>query len=175
MALVALSVFDFIWKNFVRLYCDSCHISIHLKNLSKLVNFCVVILILKMEKIHNVFGILFFIISRKVKMQMKCKKTPICTVYGEASVTDRMCQKRFVKFCAGDFLLDDAPWSRRPAEVDSDQIETLIENTQGYTTRGIVKILKIVKSIKLLVKNEKCVFYLMEKIKQTFWPTQYLQ
>ena len=97
----------------------------------------------------------------------------IYAVYGEGAVTDQICQKRFTKFHAGDFSLDDAPRSVRPAEVD--QIKTLIENNQGYTTRGIVKILKIVKSIKLLVKNEKCVFYLMEKIKQTFWPTQYLQ
>ena len=31
-----------------------------------------------------------------------------------------MCQKQFIKFCAGDFLLDPAPWSGRPAEVDRD-------------------------------------------------------
>ena len=36
-----------------------------------------------------------------------------------------MCQKWFPKFHARDFLLDDAPQSGRPAEVDSDQIETL--------------------------------------------------
>ena len=39
-----------------------------------------------------------------------------------------MGQKQFSKFCAGDFLLDDAPKSGRPVEVDNDQIETLIEN-----------------------------------------------
>ena len=67
MALISL-VFNFIQNNFVRLYCDSCHISVHLKkNLSKLVNFCVDILILKMEEKSNIFGILCFIISRKVK------------------------------------------------------------------------------------------------------------
>ena len=58
----------------------------------------------------------------------------ICAVYGEGAVTDRMCQKWFAKFCAGDFSLDSAPRSGRPAEVDSDQIETLIENSQRYTT-----------------------------------------
>ena len=31
---------------------------------------------------------------------------------------------------AGDFSLDDAPGSDTPAEVDSDQIETSIENNQ---------------------------------------------
>ena len=49
----------------------------------------------------------------------------ICTVYGEGAVTDRMCQKWFVKFCAGDFSLDDATRLGRSVEVDSDQIKTL--------------------------------------------------
>ena len=34
----------------------------------------------------------------------------ICAVYGEGAVTDSTCQKWFVKFCAGDFSLDDAWW-----------------------------------------------------------------
>ena len=46
-------------------------------------------------------------------------------VYGEGAVTDQMCQKWFAKFCAGDFLLHNAPLSGRPAEADSDQMETL--------------------------------------------------
>ena len=50
------------------------------------------------------------------------------------------------KFHAGDFSLDDAPRSGRPVEVDSDQIETLIENNQRYTTQEIADILKISKS-----------------------------
>ena len=32
-----------------------------------------------------------------------------------------------MKFYAGDFWLDDAPWSGRPVEIDNDQIKTLIE------------------------------------------------
>ena len=66
----------------------------------------------------------------------------ICAVYGKGSVTDQTCQKWFVKFRAGDFSLDDAPWSGRPVEVDSDPIQTLIENNQRYTTRKIADILK---------------------------------
>ena len=52
----------------------------------------------------------------------------------------------------------------KPAEADSDQIETLVENNQRDTN-----ILKISKSIKLL---EKKVFYFTEKNIQTFWPMQ---
>ena len=56
------------------------------------------------------------------------KKNKICAVQGKGAVTDRMFQKWFAKIHAGDFSLDDAPWSGRPAEVDSDQTETLTEN-----------------------------------------------
>ena len=112
------------------------------KDLSKLVNFRVGILILKMEEKSNIFSILCFIISRKVKMQLKCKKN-ICAVYGEGAVTD---QKWFAKFSAGDFSLDDAPPSGRPVDVDSDQNETLIENNQCYAMQEIADILKISKS-----------------------------
>ena len=78
-----------------------------------------------------------------------------------------MCQKWFEKFCAGDFSLDDAPQLGRPVEVDSDQVETLIENNQCYTTKEIANILKISKSLRLLLKM-KNVSYFMEKTKQTF-------
>ena len=49
-------------------------------------------------------------------------------------MTDRTYQKQFAKFPAGDFSLDDAPQqSGRPAQVDSDQIETLTESNQCYS------------------------------------------
>ena len=70
----------------------------------------------------------------------------ICAVYGEGAVTDQTCQKWFAKFRAGDFSLDAAPWSGRPVEVDSNQIETLIEKNQHYTMLEILDILKISKS-----------------------------
>ena len=66
-------------------------------------------------------------------MQLKCRKKKICVLYGEGVVTDRMCQKWFVKFHAWDFWLDDAPRLDRPVEVDGDQTETLIKNNQRYS------------------------------------------
>ena len=49
-------------------------------------------------------------------MQLKCKKKKkkICAVYGEGPVVDQTCQKWFVKFSAGDFLLGEAPLLGRP-------------------------------------------------------------
>ena len=57
-----------------------------------------------------------------------------------------ICQKWFAKSHAGDLLLDSAPWSGRPVEVDSNQIETLIENSQCCAMQEIAYILKISKS-----------------------------
>ena len=71
-----------------------------------------------------------------------------------------MYQKWFVKFREGDFSLDDAPWSGRPVEVDSDQIETLIENNRHYNMQEIADILKIPKSIKLSAKMKNVSFIL---------------
>ena len=49
-----------------------------------------------------------------------------------------MCQKWFMNFLAEDLA--------RTVEVDSDQIEILIENNQHYTTQEIANILKICNS-----------------------------
>ena len=62
-------------------------------------------------------------------------------------------------FCAGDVSLDDAPQSGRPVEVDNDQIKTLIENNEHYTMREIADILKISKSLKLLLKMKNVSFH----------------
>ena len=74
-----------------------------------------------------------------------------------------MCLKWFANFHAGDFLLGDAPWLGRPVEVDSDQIETVIENSQHYKTQEIADILKIPKSIKLLVKMINVSYFMGKK------------
>ena len=62
---------------------------------------------------------------------------------GKGAVTDQTCQKWFVQFRAGDLLLDNALWSDRPVEVDSNQIKTLIENSQHYTRWETENMLKI--------------------------------
>ena len=61
----------------------------------------------------------------------------------------------------------------RPVEVDSDQIKTLIDNNQRYTTWEIANILKISKLIKLLVKMKNVSLISRKKTMETFWPTQY--
>ena len=77
-----------------------------------------------------------------------------------------------MKFCAEDFLLDDASWLGGPVDGDSDEIETLIENNQIYSTREIADMLKIPTYIKLLVQMKKCVFYGKNHV--DVWPIQYV-
>ena len=73
-------------------------------------------------------------------------------VCGEGAVTHQTCQKWFAKFHAADFLLGNALSLGGPVEVDRNQIETLIENNHCSTMWEIAAILKISKSVKLLVK-----------------------
>ena len=100
--------------------------------------------------------------------------TEMRAVYGEGAVTDWTCQKWFAEFRAGDFSLDDAPFQGRLVEVHSDQIETLIENNECSAMRETADILKICKSLKLLVKMKNVSFILQKKTKRTFWATQYI-
>ena len=92
----------------------------------------------------------------------------IYTVYGEGAVTDQMCQKWFAKFHAGDFSLHNDPWLGRLLEIDNDQTETLTENNQRYTTWEIADILKISRSIKLLVKMKNVSFILWKRLHRLF-------
>ena len=80
-------------------------------------NFCVAVLILKMEQIAQYFWHIMLYYFKKGKNATEMHKE-MCAVYGEITVTDCTCQKCFVKFCAGDFLLARAPWPGRPVEVD---------------------------------------------------------
>ena len=79
MALLVI-VFNFIQNNFVRLYCDSCHISMHLKNFSKLVNICAAILILKMEEDRQHFHrvMLYYFKKGKNTTEMQKKRFVQC-------------------------------------------------------------------------------------------------
>ena len=119
-----------------------------------------------MKKICNIFGILCFIISRKVEMQQKHAKRFVQCVEKVLWLIE--CQKWFAKFCVGDFFLDDAPRSVRPVEVNSDQIKTLIENNPHYTVQEIADILKISKSMNLLVKMKNVSFILWKKPRGLF-------
>ena len=82
----------------------------------------------------------------------------MCQVYGAGAVTNRTCPKWFAKFCAGHFSLDNAPSLGRSVEIDSDQIETLIDNNQCYTMQETADVLKISKSIKKWVKRKNVSF-----------------
>ena len=92
----------------------------------------------------------------------------IYAVCREGDRTDQTWQKQFAKFHVGYFLLDNVPWSGRPVEVDSDQIETLTEKIQHYNMWEIANILKVSKSIKFWgkMKMAKPINKISKKTKQ---------
>ena len=69
-----------------------------------MVNFCVAILILKVEENKQHFPHTMLYYFKKGKNTTEMQKE-ICAVYGEGTKTDRTCQKWFAKFiCTIDIL-----------------------------------------------------------------------
>ena len=111
---------------------------------------------------YATFPAYYALLFQKGKNATGTHTEKICAVCGEGPVTDRMCQKWFAKFHAGDFLLDDAPRSGKIDQLKLIAINfrTLMENNQCYITWEISDILRISKSIKLLVKMKNVSFIL---------------
>ena len=119
---------NFIWSIFVRLYYELLY-QCALKKI-KICEFLCSHFNSEYRR-KKIFGILCFIISRKIKCNWNTHTHKMnCTAYGEGTMMNWLCQKWFVKFCPGDFLLDGAPWFERPVKVNGDQIETFVENNQ---------------------------------------------
>ena len=123
-------------------------------------NFCVAILILKMEEnMQHSWHIMLYYFKEGTNATEMQKE--MFLQFMEKGPWLIECVKKWSeKFCAGDVLLDDASRSDRPVNIDSDQYETLIENNQCYTMQEIADILKLSKSIKLLVKTKNVSFIL---------------
>ena len=66
--------------------------------------------------------------------------------YGEKALNDRQCQNCFDKFRSWDYSPKDEQRSRRPNEVDDDQIKVIIESDHHITVREIEEMLEIPKS-----------------------------
>ena len=127
-----------------------------------MVNFCVAILILKMqENTHFQYIMIYYFRKGKYAAEMQEK---ICAVYGEGAVMDGTYQKWFVMLHARDFSLDnDASQSGRPVEVDNNQIETVTENNQHYAMQEIAGILKLSKSMLMLFVKIKNVSFILQR------------
>ena len=116
------------------------------------------------EDMQHIWHIMLYYFKSSRNTTETPKKKRIYAVYGEGTVTDPMCQKWFAKFHTGDFLLENAPQSGRPVEVDSNHIKAFTENNQRYTSWKIASIFRRSKSIKLLVKMKNVSFILLKKI-----------
>ena len=100
-----------------------------------------------MEEYMQHFWHIMLYYFKKGRSATEMQKKDLCSVWRRCcdwlNVSTVVCEVSCWRF-----LLDDASWSGRPVEVDSNQIKTLIENNQCYTTQGIGDILKVSKSIK---------------------------
>ena len=93
-------------------------ISISIKILSKLVDVCVAISMLKMkEKKATLWCIMLYYFKKSKNTTATHTHIQICVVYGEVSLTDQTCQKWLAKSHAVDFSLDDAPQLNRAVAV----------------------------------------------------------
>ena len=115
------------------------------------------------ENTHRVGDITLYSFQ-KDKNAIEMQNMYICAGHREGAVTDRMCQRWFAKFRAGHSSLDDAPRPGRPVDVDSDLIETFTENTQHSTMWETADVLKISRSIKLLVTPKHASSVLWERL-----------
>ena len=87
---------------------------------------------------------LYYFKKGKNTTEIHTKK--ICVVYARRCCDWSKGSKVLCEVCAGNFSLDDALSSSRPAEADSNQIKTLMEKNQCYTMPEIPDRLKISKS-----------------------------
>lgn len=83
------------------------------------------------------FAILRFYF-KKSKMHFKHQRK-ICADYGEGTVDIRNCQKWFAKF----LNRNDVPQSNKEAEIENEQIKTLLEKGECYPMREIINILAL--------------------------------
>ena len=131
--------------------------------MSKLVNFCVAILILK---IHSQHIMLYYF--KKGKIPTETHKKDLYSVWRRCcdslNVSKVVCKVSCWRFLGGW-----CSWSGRPIEVDSDQIETL--RTTMLYHMGDSRHTQNIQINKVLVKMKNVSFVLWKKI-WTFWPTQ---
>ena len=67
----------------------------------------------------------------------------ICTVYGPDALKERLVQKWFTRFRAGNFDLKDAERSGRPSTVDDDIIKSVMDSDRHLTLREIAEITNV--------------------------------
>ena len=80
-------------------------------------NFCVAILILKIEENKQHFWHVILYHFKKGKKNTTKTQIRFVQYMEKVAVIDRMYQKWLAKFCAGDFSLNDSPWLGRLVEV----------------------------------------------------------
>lgn len=67
----------------------------------------------------------------------------ICDVYGADAISKSICLFWFKRFRSGNFLIEDAARSGRPAAAEDDEILKLVRTNQHLSTREIAEKLDV--------------------------------
>ena len=127
-------------------------------------------LILKMEKICDIFGILYALLFLKGKNATEYKKIFV------------QCMEKLlwliecVKSSLQSFMVEISPWMMLHGQADQLKLKAIKYRHWGQSTLYHMVDSQHTQNIqtnKVIGENEKCVFYFMEKKHTDFWPTQY--
>lgn len=92
----------------------------------------------KMEERSNIFYHILLYYFKKgkngTKTHRKRMRKGLCSAWRRCCDWVNASKSKVCKVSLWKFSLDDAPWLGRPVEVARDQIKSLIENSQHYTT-----------------------------------------
>lgn len=67
----------------------------------------------------------------------------ICSVYGEDALSVRVCQNWFAKFRKGDYDLNDKERSGKPQELETDDLQALLDEDPRRSTRELAEQLQV--------------------------------
>lgn len=100
-----------------------------------------------MDNVHLRHVLYFFYQKQGQKKNASEAAREICAVYGQDVVTRKWAAEWFSKFSNPNFDIqtgfDDAPRPGRPQKLDTDELEELLEEDSGQTTRQLAHLLEV--------------------------------
>ncbi|KAG9430571.1 histone-lysine N-methyltransferase SETMAR-like [Apis mellifera carnica] len=88
------------------------------------------------DKVHLRHCILYELYNKE-EMLEACRN--LLKVFGEGTVSDRICGRWYEKFETGDFDLSDKPRSGQPSLIDDDVVKAMLEQDPFPTTSEIAE------------------------------------
>ena len=81
----------------------------------------------------------FFLYKYKLNQSATETARKVNQAFGNDSVNERTVRRRFAKFCAGNFSLEDKPRRGRPTVIQDEDLMTLVETDPSQTVRELAE------------------------------------